>query len=137
MNKTNKTVLIIVVIIVLAGAAFILLKPEKSNAPSTNKNTSSASDSSKPAAATITYDGNTFSSSATTVNSGDAVKVVNSSSKELDFDSDPHPVHTDDPELNAGEIAPGESKTFTLTKKGTWGYHNHLDASQKGEITVK
>jgi plastocyanin len=139
MNKTNKTILAVVVVIVLIGAAVILFKPAKSSAPSSNGSTTSDNSSAagKTVAATITYDGKTFSSSVSSVNSGDSIKVVNSSSDDLDFDSDPHPVHTDDPELNAGAIAPGQSKTFTVTKKGTWGYHNHLNSSQHGEITVK
>jgi plastocyanin len=142
MNKANKTILAVVVVVVLIGAAVILFKPAKSNAPSTNgsnsTNANSNSDSSnKPVAATITYDGNIFTSSAGSVNSGETVKVANTSDKDLEFDSDPHPVHTDNPELNAGDIPAGESKTFTLTEKGSWGYHNHLNSSQKGEITVK
>jgi hypothetical protein len=53
------------------------------------------------------------------------------------MDSDPHPTHTDNPQLNQGDIAFGASKTFTLTTKGTWGFHNHHDATQHGTITVK
>jgi plastocyanin len=142
MKKSNKVIITVVVLVIVIGGALMLFMPDKSKAPGTdntssNQTNNSSSDSTKAAAATITYDGKTFSSSVSSVKSGDAVKVVNNSSDDLDFDSDPHPVHTDDPELNAGSIAPGESKTFTLTKKGTWGYHNHLNASQEGKITVE
>lgn len=140
MNKTNKLILAIVVILVLIGAAIILFKPEKSNAPGmegTDSQNSAAQSDDQPVAATIIYDGQTFSASTNSVASGDSVKVVNNSDKQLDFDSDPHPVHTDNPELNAGAIPPRQSKVFTLTAKGTWGYHNHLNASQKGQIEVK
>lgn len=63
--------------------------------------------------------------------------VRNDSSSALDFDSDPHPVHTDNPQLNAGPIEPGQSKTVTLTNKGTWGFHNHDAPSEHGTITVQ
>jgi hypothetical protein len=72
-----------------------------------------------------------------TVNSGGQLTVKNTSSKPMQFDSDPHPIHTDDPELNIGPIAPGASATVTLTKKGTFGVHNHLDPTQKATITIK
>jgi len=85
---------------------------------------------------TITYDGNGFSVSPSKVKAGGTVKVVNNSQSDMNFDSDPHPVHTDEPELNVGEVAPGQSKTFTVTKTGTWGFHNHLDPSQHGSLTV-
>jgi hypothetical protein len=144
MNKTNKTVVIIVVLAILIGGGLILFIPNKSEAPSgknTNSNSvdhaDSTTDTNVNPTVTITYDGSSFSSSGTSIKSGESIKVVNSSNNELEFDSDPHPVHTDNHELNEGGIAPGESRIFNLTTKGTWGYHNHLNASQKGEITVE
>lgn len=102
---------------------------------STDSNDSGTDDT--DVAMVITYDGNGFTESASSIKAGQSVKVVNNSDVTLDFDSDPHPVHTDNTELNAGDIAPGESKTFIIDKKGTWGYHNHLNASQNGEISVE
>jgi len=114
----------------------------KTSAPAASDSTSSdktnAPAPSSDIASTITYDGTKFSVSNEKVAAGSTVKVVNASSdKELNFDSDPHPTHTDNSQLNEGNIAPGESKTFVLTKKGTWGFHNHLDSSQHGNITVE
>jgi plastocyanin len=147
MNKSTKTIVGIIALVVIIGAAIIIFKPSKTNAPSGKDNSSNATnnsssagtttDNTAPAAVTITYNGSSFSLSGTSIKSGESVKVINSSSKGLDFYSDPHPVHTDDPELNAGDIASGQSKTFKLTTKGTWGFHNHLNASQNGKITVE
>lgn len=143
MNKATKTVIIVVVLAAVIGAALVLFLPNKSNAPgsSTDSSTSNSSDSSstseEPVAATITYDGDTFSASSLTVKSGDRVKIVNNSNNGLEFESDPHPVHTDNSELNVDEVAAGQSKTFVLTKKGMWGYHNHLFPGQRGEIIVE
>jgi len=87
--------------------------------------------------ATITYTNDGFSPATITVVSGTAVTIKNNSSSGLQFDSDPHPAHTDDPELNVGVVQPGKSMTFTPTTKGTWGYHNHLNSSDTGTIIVQ
>jgi plastocyanin len=64
--------------------------------------------------------------------------------------SDPHPIHngydgtTVQQHCAAGyagpapfdECAAGTSFTFTFDKVGTWGYHDHLDHSVMGTITV-
>jgi plastocyanin len=146
MNKTVKLVVALVVVVVAAGAFVMLNSKDNKKADTTTSSSSPSSSSaasngtpasSAAVAATITYDGSTFKSSTSTIKVGDSVKVTNASQDQLNFDSDPHPVHTDEPELNVGDIDPGESKTFTITKKGMWGYHNHLDSSQHGEITVE
>lgn len=141
MTKSVKILIAIIVVVVIAGAAVLLMPKNQSNQQTASNNNSHEGnrDSSTPSEAdvTITYDGNSFSLSSNTVKSGGTVKVMNSSTKNLEFDSDPHPAHTNNPELNAGAIQPGKSVVFTLEKKGKWGFHNHLNASQKGELTVE
>ncbi|HJP96569.1 MAG TPA: hypothetical protein VJ843_04315 [Candidatus Saccharimonadales bacterium] len=146
MSKTVKLVVIAVAVVVIAGGAIYVQNHGKHKNDTTSTGSSSSSSSnndtakttdSTTAAMTITYDGSSFSMSPSSIKSGENVKIVNSSSSELDFDSDPHPTHTDNPELNVGSIAAGESKTITLTTKGTWGFHNHLDPSQHGNLTVE
>lgn len=51
--------------------------------------------------------------------------------------NNPHPIQTDDPDLNVEAIAPGKSITVILTKKGTFGFHNHLNPSDKAKITIQ
>ncbi len=68
---------------------------------------------------------------------GGEVTIENRSSDPLDFASDDHPVHTDNTELNAGTIEPGDSVTITLDTAGTWGFHNHENASHTGTIIVQ
>jgi hypothetical protein len=136
MNKSTKTIVAVIVLIVIIGGAIIIFKPSKTNAPSSSTGVSSVPDTT-PVASTITYNGSSFSLSANTIKSGESIKIVNSSQTDLSFNSDPHPVHTDNPELNVGNIAAGQSRTIKLTAKGTWGFHNHLDASQHGTITVQ
>lgn len=104
---------------------------------STNVNNANPSTEATQTAAAITYGESGFSPAKVTVNSGDSVTIKNTSSQGLQFNSNPHPVHTDDTDLNVGTIAPGQSQTFTATKKGTFGFHNHLDPSQTGTIAIK
>ncbi len=143
MSNKHRIIIGVVAIVAVLGAAVIytVINANKSAAPAATSSTSSTSSSSSTTnnqnvASVITYDGNTFSLSVNTITAGSQVEVKNTSSSDLNFDSDPHPTHTDEPELNQGDIAPGQSKVFTITKKGTWGFHNHLDPTQHGSITV-
>lgn len=134
--------LIIGIIIILAIVGLALAhhgsnSPAASNQPSASSQPSSAAASPAQSAATITYDSNGFSPAMTTVKSGDSVTFVNKTSEEIQVDSDPHPVHTDDTDLNVGSIAPGQSKTVVLTKRGTFGFHNHLDPTDQARITIQ
>lgn len=134
-NQKRIVIAAIAVVAVIAGAVtYALFAANNTSAPEAADHPATTN---AKVASVITYDGSSFSLSNSAVSSGSAVKITNNSSDELNFDSDPHPVHTDNPELNAGSIAPKESKTITLTKKGSWGFHNHLDPSQHGTITVK
>jgi len=142
-NKHRILIAIIAVVIVVGAAiAYAMINASNTAAPATNSNGSSSSSSSSPTgtsqtvASVITYDGSTFTLSVGTVAAGSQVEIKNTSTGPLDFDSDPHPTHTDEPEFNQGSVDPGQSKTFTITKKGTWGFHNHLDPTQHGNITV-
>ena len=149
MSKAVKIVIAIIVVAAIVVAAVVIAKND-SNKTNDNKTNSTKPTSQKPpgtekssggedskVAATIAYNGEGFSPEVTTIKAGDAVTVANKSHDPLDFGSDPHPTHTDQPELNAGDINPGQSKTFTVTKKGTWGFHNHFDPSQHGKIEAQ
>jgi plastocyanin len=153
-NKTTRTLLAVSVIAILAVGGYLALRSPKSDSPNSsssssqqpsesNQNnttpatTSPGTNTTKEAAATITFDGKGFSPASVTVKAGDTIRITNSSSDPLSFNSDPHPTHTDEPELNVGDVSTGSSQTFTVTKSGTWGYHNHFDQSQRGSITVQ
>jgi plastocyanin len=142
MGKAGKIIIAVLLVAVLAVAAIWVNNSQKdkksaSSDTSQSQKDSTSDNSSEGIASTITYDGSNFDISSATIKSGDRVKIVNDSQTALEFDSDPHPVHTDNKELNVDNVKPGESKTFTITKTGTWGFHNHLNASQRGSITVE
>jgi plastocyanin len=76
------------------------------------------------------------------VSPGTQVTFVNNSSIDHYMYSDPHPVHTDCPEINqVGFIAPGQSRqTGNLNTVRTCGYHDHMlfsNTSLQGTITIR
>lgn len=86
--------------------------------------------------ATIEYSDNGFSPEEVKVKVGQRVDYKNSSSKAVQVNSDPHPVHTTFPILNLNFVAQGETKSIVFDKAGTYKYHNHLNASERGTIVV-
>ena len=133
MNKKMIIIAVVIALVVIGSAATAYVISQNAGAPSNKP----ASQSSSQATATITYSDSGFSPSLTTVKAGDTVAIKNTSSGDLQFDSDPHPVHTDDTELNVGTVAPGQTATFTVTTKGTFGFHNHLNPGDKASITIQ
>ncbi len=99
---------------------------------------STAESSSAPAAANmITYSDTGFSPNPINVKAGEAVTLKNVSNNVVQVNSAPHPAHNLYPILNIGAINPGESKSITFASAGTYKYHNHLNASQNGQIVVQ
>ncbi len=88
-------------------------------------------------AATITYTGKGFEPNLDTISAHSTVRVRNRSVRLLQFMSDPYKQNTDEPEFNVGVLKPGDSKTFYVSQKGTWGYHNALDPSETGQLIVR
>jgi plastocyanin len=86
---------------------------------------------------TIIYSESGFTPENLTVESGTTVTIVNNSPRNIDFASDDHPTHLLNPELNAGIIPSGQMTEIIVNNTGTWGYHDHLDATQVGTITVE
>lgn len=86
--------------------------------------------------ATIAFTDSGFSPATTTVKKGAVITVVNNSTVDVQFSSADHPTHQLRPELNMERLQPGKSGTFTVTEVGTWGFHDHLDATKTGKIVV-
>ena len=84
---------------------------------------------------TLTEDG--YSPATVTIKVGTKVTWKNASGKNATVSSNPHPVHTDNPELNLGSFADGGPLSLVFEQPGTYGIHNHLDASQKMTVTVE
>jgi plastocyanin len=102
----------------------------------------SPSEPSTPPAATITISNNTVSPKSVTVPRGSQVAFFNNDSRPHTMNSDPHPTHTDCPEINTvGLLNPGQTKqTGNLNTARTCGYHDHemeTVTSLQGTITVQ
>lgn len=77
-----------------------------------------------------------------TVSPGTRVTFVNNDTRAHDMSSDPHPAHTDCPELNqVGFLTAGQSRqTGNLNTVRTCGYHDHgrgTDTNLQGTIIIR
>lgn len=128
---------------VVALSGFFILKAmdrSKVNTDSSSNqeaNSSNATSSASLGGNSIVFENGEFSPSTLTVKAGDTITLKNNSNEPIQFDSDPHPLHTDNTELNVGTVNPSETRSFTVDKKGSWGYHNHLAPDEKGKIVVE
>ena len=76
------------------------------------------------------------------VSQGERVRFTNNDNRPHDMTSDPHPEHTDCPELNqVGLLQPGQSReTNNLVQPKTCGFHDHSNpdtATLKGQIVIR
>ncbi len=145
----KKVLVILVVLIALGGAAFVLTRGgddstnQTANSPAQNAGDESTETTETPggeeaeADAVITYTDDGFIPDRITVAVGTPITIVNDSSAILDFASDSHPTHRDNSELNVGEIPSGESRDFTISEPGEWGFHDHYNAVYEGVIIVE
>ena len=88
-----------------------------------------------PTSVTITIGANGQVSPANvTIAVGGRVTFVNSHSQPHDMSSDPHPEHTDCPEINqVGFLTTGQSRTSgNLNTRRTCGFHDHNQPTATG-----
>ena len=85
----------------------------------------------------VTVTTNGFQPSSLTIKAGETIVWNNQSGNTGNVSSSPHPIHTDYPPLNLGDIAPGASVSLVFPTAGTYKYHNHLNPSQRGTIVVE
>jgi hypothetical protein len=72
---------------------------------------------------------------------GSRVTFTNNGTIGYDMNSDPHPAHTDCPDISVGFVSPGQSKdTQVLNTARTCGYHDHNQPSNttlQGTIQIQ
>lgn len=108
-------------------------------APSTTPETT-VSPTASPAAksVSVSIEDTGFTPATVTIPVGTTVVFTNNGQALHWPASDPHPVHTDLPGFDAKKgLATGETYSFTFTKAGTFGVHDHLNARMKGSIVVQ
>lgn len=132
----------LVILVVLVGGIYLLNKNKTSPTPpsqttieSTPVPTSASQTANQQNTVTLTQDG--FSPATLTVKIGETVTWVNKSGTDATVNSDPHPIHTAYSPLNLNSFSNGGTLSLKFDKPGTYGYHNHLNASQKGTIVVQ
>ena len=91
---------------------------------------------------TITIANNAVSPANIVVAQGSQVTFVNNDSRSHEMFSDPHPEHTDCPEINAvGFLSAGQRRqTENLNTIRTCGFHDHNDPARKtlqGTIVIQ
>jgi len=141
MSGTIKIALGVLAALIIFGGIALLGVNSQNNAKngSTSVNSSPNLNAIKEndAAATITYTGKGFEPNLDTIPVNSYVRVRNRSVRLLQFMSDPYGQSTDEPEFNLGNLKPGDDVRFYVSQKGTWGYHNALDASETGQLIVR
>jgi hypothetical protein len=141
MTGTTKLVLGIVVGLFLVGIIAVvgLNSQKKTDSSSTNQNSSSSQNTvqEKDVATTIIYTDQGFQPNLYTIDANNYIRVRNNSNRSLQFMSDPVETNSDELELNLGVINPGDNVKVYISQKGTWGYHNALNANDIGQIIVR
>lgn len=115
------TIISVVVVLVTLGTWWFLTA--QTNQPLENSNNQISTPSAN--GITIVFTDNGFQQQNYSVAAGQTVTVKNESSIVVQFSSDEHPTHTDNPELNMNELQPGEQDIIAPDTAGKWGIHDH------------
>jgi plastocyanin len=159
--KNTSLLVIVLVILILVGGYFFLKStaPAPANAPVVSETPFLGEESTAPmadtsiapsvspspdvsvsptASVTVSITDTGFEPATVTVAPGTTVTFVNNGQAAHWPASNPHPTHTGLPGFDALKaLATGESYSFTFTKVGTWGYHDHLNPRVGGTVVVQ
>jgi hypothetical protein len=109
--------------------------------PTTGGGTGGGGTAADTATITIGSDGRVTPSSVT-ITRGGRVTMINNHNRAHDMSSDPHPEHTQCPEINQiGFLNPGQSRTSgNFNTARTCGFHDHNEDTNpnlKGQIVIQ
>lgn len=143
MININKILIATLAVIVVLGAVFLLSNnANKSNTnqttstPTQTETTTTTAPSADSADAAVTITASGYEPRTMSVKAGTKVVWTNSSGQIGNVSSVPHPTHSTYPPLNLGDFSDGETVSLVFNEPGTYGYHNHLNASQTGTVVV-
>ncbi|PIT91022.1 hypothetical protein COU17_02505 [Candidatus Kaiserbacteria bacterium CG10_big_fil_rev_8_21_14_0_10_49_17] len=97
--------------------------------------------------ALISYTNDGFDPAEVTIKKGETVRFVNNSDRDTWPASAIHPTHSIYPEKTDADclgsafdacrpLKAGEFWEFTFNEAGEWGFHDHLQASDRGKVIV-
>ena len=164
-NHMKALIWIIILVVIIGGGYWLMHRGD--NSPYLPPTTNDSSDTSQttntpvmedgtivPKTVTVIYTDSGFSPKSVNISVGDSIKFINNSSKNMWVASDPHPVHTGydgtstsqhcvagytgaAPFDQCASGAKGASYTFTFSKPGSFGFHNHNSHSDTGTVVVQ
>ena len=128
--------------VVFVAAFAALLGGSCGGGSSSTSPSSSVSCSSLPNATTFLLANNAVCPQSMTVSRGTRVTFINNDSRPHEMNSDPHPEHTDCPELNqVGHLEPGQQRdSGNLNVARRCGFHDHINDQNRnlqGSITIQ
>lgn len=86
----------------------------------------------------VTVTSASFSPQEIIIKVGESVTWLNAGSEDHQVNSAPHPTHTTYQPLNTvGLLKPGDKQSLTFPTAGTYKYHDHLNPSLFGSVTVQ
>ena len=145
MSSRNLTIGVIVVLVILAGWYF--LQSQKAQAPSpvpqvtteeASPSTSEATETAQMEKNVVTISSSGFMPQNITIKAGDTISWMNEDSESHQVQSAVHPTHQLYPPLNTvGLLKSGEKKSLSFPDAGTYKYHDHLNPSLTGSVTVE
>lgn len=145
MSNRNLTIGAIVVLVILAGWYFLQSQKGKAPTPSPQVTTEEASPATSEATEAaemeknvVTISSSGFTPQNITIKAGESVTWVNDDSDSHQVNSAVHPTHQLYPPLNTvGLLTAGDKKSLSFPDAGTYKYHDHLNPSLTGSVTVE
>jgi plastocyanin len=135
MNFAKKRTIIVPVvlsIIVIVGIVLLLMPKDNPEPP-----VQPAENSATLQVANINIGPGSFSPSAITIKKGSSVIWSNTDNVPHRIASNPHPGHSDLPDLYSDSINSSDKYRFTFNTPGTFGYHDEVDPAINGTIIVE
>lgn len=139
--KLNKIIMVLAGLsaaLLIAGAIYMLvgLGNDKGSNSNTNNPVVSTQDDEDIVEVDITDTG--FSPSEISVTMGTEVRWTNTGTAPHVVSSNSHPEHDELADFDAVDpIGPGSTYTYKFTSSGTFGYHDHLNPTMNGKVTVE
>ncbi len=134
---SKNAVIVAAVIVVLVIGGWFLTRPKPAVAPEVSQPAPAVSESATVAQNSVTISQTGFSPATITIKIGESITWENTDTENHTVNSDNHPTHLLYSFLNLGLLKPEETKSVTFDKTGTYTYHDHLNPSLTGSITVE